>query len=434
MGYIIYILYRIFFVPVFIIGVNLYSLFNKKLKARIEADKKIKSTLKNKLKKKRGQKRILFHCSSLGEWEQAAPLAEIIKKKNPNINIIVSFFSISGFNHIKECAYVDEKVLLPFDQYSKACDFFNWLKPDLWIISAYDIWPNHIKAAKKCKIPVVIISATLASTSARHKGLSGTLNSYIFKTILAIYSRALNDTKRFLKIYPYPEKIKTFGDTRADRVYEKSMLIKKSDSIPVFKNIKENDIVFTIGSCWPADEKRIIPGIISLLKKHSNLKVVVVPHEIKEPHIAALENEFSASGISTERYSSFSQTNGSDSNVVIINAVGLLAKLYKDSQIAYIGGSFGKGVHNVLEPAVFGMPVLFGPNHHNSQEALNLKEINAAFCIKNQAEFVEIADKLVSDNQYRTKCSGEALAFVRGNLGASGKIYQHLGKTFDYLN
>ena len=433
MGRFIYILYNIFFVQPLIFISAFAGLAVKKLKLRKIEEKKYLPEFSEKFKKKKGEKRILFHCSSLGEWEQAAPLVDIIKKNHPYINIIVSFFSISGYNHVKNNPNIDEKIFLPFDSYNRACNFFEVIKPNLWVISAYDVWPNHVMAAKKNKVPIVIISATLAETSGRNKGFSGMLNKYIFKNIHAIYSRSSHDSKRFLKIYPFPEKILTYGDTRADRVYEKSINIRKSESIKIFKEKSDTDIIFIGGSTWPADEKVVLPGIINLLKKYTHLKAIIVPHEIKEDHINEIEDVFKKHDIKTERYTDLIQNDGTIHRVAIINTIGILAKLYKDTHIAYVGGSFGKGVHNVLEPAVFGMPVLFGPKHKNSQEAISLLELGVTFCVKSKQEFVLKMEKLIDDEVYREKCSLKAIGYIKNNLGACGKIYQHLLDRFDFV-
>ena len=433
MGRFIYFLYNIFFIPVFVIGFRIASSFSEKVKLRRKEEKRCRKECYQKYKKKVKERRILFHCSSLGEWEQAAPLVEIIKKNNPYLSVIVSFFSYSGYNYLKDNPDINGKIYLPLDSYKRALLFFNAIKPDLWIISAYDIWPNHIMAAKKLNIPIVVISATLAESSGRHKGLSKYLNRYIFKNINSIYSRSSDDTKRFKLIYPYPEKILTYGDTRTDRVYEKSINIKKDRDITIFKNINHGDIVFIAGSTWPADEKVVLPGLISLLEKYSFFKVIIVPHEIDDTHISSIERMLLKNNIPCDRYTSLDKESGSEKRVVIVNAIGILAKLYKNTHIAYIGGSFGKGVHNVLEPTVFGMPVLFGPNYINSQEAISLKDLGVTFSVKNVHDFITEADKLISDNTYRENCNAKALGYIRNNLGASGKIYQNLIKRFDFI-
>lgn len=433
MGSIIYFLYRYIVSNLFTGLVYLISPFNKKLKLRLEEEKNIKNNPELTLKPKGKNRRILFHCSSLGEWEQAVPVIEIIKKNNPGIQIIVSFFSISGYRHVKNNPYIDGKIFLPFDTYKHAKRFLNDVLPDLWVISAYDVWPNHVMAAKKLQIPIIIITATLSETSGRHKGLAKHLNKYIFKNIHAIYTRSANDSKRFLNIYPFPEKLLSYGDTRADRVYENSHAIRKMKTPMVFMDKKADDVVFIAGSTWPADEKIVLPGTIALLKKHPNLKAIIVPHEIGEAHIQEIEKTFSESALETERFSSFNQKNGTNCRVAIIDAIGVLAQLYKDCNIAYIGGSFGKGVHNVLEPAVFGLPVLFGPRHRNSQEAISLTEIGATFPIKTIPGFIDTLEPLVTDNDFRKECSEKAFGYVRNSLGASGKIYQHLTRRFEFI-
>jgi 3-deoxy-D-manno-octulosonic-acid transferase len=191
--------------------------------------------------------------------------------------------------------------------------------------------------------------------------------------------------------------------------------------------------VFIAGSSWPGDERVIIPGLIRLLEKYDHFKVIMVPHEIKNEHINEIQKAFGDKGFGSERYSVFKEGNGTEKRIAIIDTIGLLARLYRDTHIAYVGGSFGKGVHNVLEPAVFGMPVLFGPKHHNSQEALSMKEMGITFETRDTREFTGMMEKLVNDRGFRDNCAGEALGYIRDNLGASGKIYQNLSNIFDFF-
>jgi 3-deoxy-D-manno-octulosonic-acid transferase len=429
----VYFLYRYLISWAIIPAVRFVAPFNKKLKQREGEYKRLQHGFEKRFSKMAGKKRVLFHCSSLGEWEQAIPVIEIIKKNNPGMEIFASFFSISGYQHVKDNPNVDAKLFLPFDRYRLALHFFKVLAPDLWVISAYDVWPNHVMAAKKLNIPVVIISATLSESSGRNKGLAKRLNKYVFKNIDAVYTRSQHDAQRFLDIFPFPDRISNFGDTRADRVYAKSLDIKKGKVPVIFIPKTQGELVFMAGSTWPADENVILPGLVELLDTYEHVKAVIVPHEIKEDHIRSIENFFKTHGMTSERYSLFNERGGAEGRVAIIDAIGVLAKLYKNTHIAFVGGSFGKGVHNVLEPSVFGMPVLFGPRHRNSQEAISLKELGATFMVRNTREFVTAMDKLITDAPFRQGCSDKALGYVKNSLGASGKIYQHLGQHFDFV-
>ncbi len=383
--------------------------------------------------KKKG-KRVLVHCSSVGEWEQAVPLIQRIKEKHPDIAIIVTFFSPSGFNFVKSHADVDLKIYLPIDSLNNARRFFRLIQPQLWIISKFDIWPSHLYVAGKMKIPVAITAATLSINSGRNKGLAGFFHRYLYRAIDYIFPISNDDRDRFLKLFPYPNRLSVTGDTRFDQVYFKGEQAKKKGNVTLFSEIKRNSIILIGGSLWPADEKHLLPALGRLLRRHRNLLLIVVPHELHESHIGAIESFFNETGIETERYTNFKNGNGSSCRVVIINTVGLLARIYQQSQIAYVGGSFSSGVHNVMEPAVFSQPVLVGPRHTNSFEAMELMKIGSAFCVNNESEIEEKLEFLITHANERKAAGQQAVNLIKKNLGAADQIIHIMEKRYDFLS
>jgi 3-deoxy-D-manno-octulosonic-acid transferase len=425
-------LYNIIVVPAIIAGFGIGSLFNTKMREGRIARKNQFNRLADEINKGANRKRILFHCTSAGEWLQALPIIEKIKSLNPQLYIMVSFFSPSGFKFAKNPAEVDLKFYLPLDSRIAAHRLFKLLKPDLWIISKFDIWPNHVIAAAKLNIPMVITSATLSADSHRDKGISKEFNKLVYSKISHFFPISEDDKKRFQALVPGESNYTVAGDTRYDHVYNRGLRASDAGDVSIFGGKK--GITIIAGSTWPADEKHILPALSGLCTDYPDLRVIVVPHELHENHLLDIESVFSRDGIKTERYTNFSGTGNASVNVVIFNTIGLLARLYKQTDIAFIGGSFGKGTHNVMEPAVFGQPVLFGPNHLNSHEAGELLISGAAFRVANAQEFRDKVTLLINDSTLRKTMGEKARNLIHNNIGATAIIINTLNKQYGIIS
>lgn len=433
MGKLIIILYNFIFIPVFKFGFFTGSFFNVKMKLGRNGRKNLFLNLSERLSQvKPDQKRIWFHCTSVGEWEQAVPIIDEIKTGRPDIFVLVSFFSPSGYNYVKRHPNVDFKTYLPIDSFANARRFIRIVKPDLWVISKFDIWPAHLYIAGKMNIPVVLTAATLSSNSGRDKGLSKILNWFVYKNISLIFPISLIDRNRFLQVFPYPERMVVAGDTRFDQVFNKAQKVRASGEVVIFKD--NSGIKLITGSIWPADEKYLLPALINLYKKYGYLKLILVPHELHEAHISDIENILSNAGIESERYTSFENAGGTTKRVAIINTIGMLARIYKQTQLAYVGGSFSSGVHNVMEPAVFGQPVVFGPEYHNSFEAIELIRKGFAFSGSNSVELETLLDRFVSNETDRVETGNKAKNLIEQNIGATQIIIKKLKETYDFIS
>ncbi|HHP7242959.1 MAG TPA: 3-deoxy-D-manno-octulosonic acid transferase [Cyclobacteriaceae bacterium] len=371
-------------------------------------------------------KRILIHCASVGEWEQALPIIHHLKKLDNTLFIAVSFFSPSGYNYSGNHPLVDFKFYLPFDTYGNAKRLFKLIRPDLWIISKFDVWPSHLMAAGKLTIPVLMIDATLSEDSGRDKGIVKTFSRYIYKNFDYLFPISGFDADRFYKIFPFRERMAVTGDTRFDQVKLRAQKAIDAGKINLFKSTK--NITLILGSTWPQDEEEVLPATINLLKKYGQLQVIAVPHEIGKKHLNDIEEQFSNSGFEPTRYTQIKEA--TDKRVVVIDVIGVLARLYQNTDVAFVGGSFGKTVHNVMEPAVFGQPVLFGPDHVNSFEALELKKIGAAFSVENGKAFEEKVHELITNDELRRKTGKLAKDLIDDNLGASEKIMNILKERY----
>lgn len=425
-------LYNIFVVPVFCAGFRIGSYLNDKMKegrrGRYQLQKKMKTAMR-KVDTKRP--RIHFHATSVGEWEQAVPIIDKLKVQNPDLFISISFFSPSGYKFAKNYPNIDLKVYLPLDRYKPAKQFFSILKPQLWIISKFDVWPNHVIAAHRLNIPVAITAATLSADSKRNKGVSKFFNRYIYKKIDYLFPISADDKSRFLELFPYPDKISITGDTRFDRVHQRGEKAKNAGNVKLFAD--ESGIKIIGGSIWPADEKHFLPALINIMHRYNEVKAVLVPHELHEAHISDIESTLSNGGIDSERYTDCSDR-GTEKRLIIVNTIGVLARLYMQTDIAYIGGSFSTGVHNVMEPAVFEQPVLFGPRYLNSFEACELIKEGSAFSLKNRDEMEKTLELFVSQPEKREQAGEKAKALIERNLGATDKIINILNKRYDFIS
>jgi len=430
---ILFFIYRFFALPAFRLSFYVSHFFNSKIAQGYKGrknqfgfiEKEITPHIASKIK-------ILFHATSVGESEQALPIIEKIKTANPDIYIIMSFFSPSGFNFLKKNPLVDLKIYLPLDTRSNARKLFSIIKPDLWCISKFDVWPNHLKTAASMHIPIVLTAATLSANSGRDKGLAGLFNKTFYKYFDHIFPISDDDGKRFLHIFPYPEKITMTGDTRFDQVFLKAKKVEKAGEVRIFR--KGGGLVLIGGSLWPADEKHLFPALVNVMKKHPDMQAILVPHELHESHIADIELAMKQAGFECERFTTFESQGGTEKRIAIINTVGMLARIYMQTDLAYVGGSFSTGVHNVMEPAVFGQPVFFGPFHANSFEAGELIKIGGAFAIENSDQVEAILEKTVADDSFRIAAGNKAQDLIFNNLGATERIYNHLKQTYDFIS
>lgn len=434
MGRIIYWVYNIVVLPLLYLAFHILQFSNKKIKDGIAGRKnqfeKIAKEMKNI---PTSRKRICFHCTSVGEWEQAVPLIESIRKDSPDIFIAVSFFSPSGFNYAKRYDKVDLKCYLPFDTYNAAKKYFSLIKPSLWVISKFDIWPNHLVVAEKMGIKTILTAATLSSNSRRDKGIMAPFNKFIYSKFDYIYPISDNDKQRFLKLFPFPEKIEVTGDTRFDQVYNKGQRVLSMDKVPLFKNDKPITII--AGSIWPADEEHVLQPLVNVVKKYDQVNMILVPHELHEAHLHAIEKAYQSENIPVKRYTEMEcKDEGIDERVIIINTIGLLARLYKQTDIAYVGGSFSTGVHNVMEPAVFGQPVIFGPIYMNSFEAEELVKAGSAFSGSTAPQLESLLIKFIENEDARKQCGEISMNLIKENIGASDKIIKSMKERYECIS
>ncbi len=393
------------------LGVRLYgfviriaSIFNPKAKAWIDGRKDYWSKLP--LTKKRQV--IWFHCASLGEFDQGLPLMNLIKKQQPEAFLLVSFYSPSGYlHHHKRNHLADHVCYLPLDTPSNAKKFAAYFKPSLTVFVKYEFWGNHIKEAKKKGSQVYVISGLFRENHRFFKWYG----SY-FRGILGhfdhLFVQDSNSQELLMKININNTTVA--GDNRFDRVIENS---KNATRNPIIEAFKGDEEILIVGSSWPADEAIITDWINKV-----TTKVLIAPHQIDEPHIEKIVEKLNRKFV---RYTQWKDQ--SDCEVLILDTIGHLASAYQSGKIAYVGGGFSGSLHNILEPAVFGLPVIFGPKHSRFPEAQQFIDGGFGFSVSTTEEFETAYNKIDANYQEISLAEKD---FVQKNAGASERILNYL--------
>jgi len=423
MNLIFYIFYNYIVLPLLYVALRFTGLFNKKIRAGILGRKRVyEELILSATSINKNKKLIWFHSSSLGEFEQAKPIIERLKQEK-NINVLVTFFSPSGYENSKKYPYADLIAYIPFDTKSNADKFIAVTNPTLAVIMRYDVWPNMIIALKNKNVPIYLVDATLRSNSPRKYPLLKSFHKILFGSLSRILTVSESDAKEFKSFGFDDKKVSAIGDTRFDRVYQRSLLAK--DKKLIKSNILQNKKVFVAGSTWEQDEEVIFPAFLKLAAIDKNVLMIVAPHEPTLLHLEKIENEFSGK-LKTIRFSHLN--NYSDERIIIVDSIGILLTLYTYADVAYVGGSFKQNIHNVLEAAVYGTPVLFGPKIENSQEAMKLAEIGGGIVINNKRQAYRHLRKLFSDETLRSKAGNISTNYVQSNIGATQKILDAIYK------
>jgi len=356
---------------------------------------------------------VWIHCASLGEFEQGRPLIEMIKEKKPDQKILLTFFSPSGYEIRKNYSFADYICYLPSDTRRNAKYFIETVKPVMAIFIKYEFWNNYISELYLKGIPLYLVSGIFRNSQ------------HFFKWYGSFF---LGMLKKFTHFFLQDEAsaellskagINNFtvtGDTRFDRV---SKIAASAPVIPVIEEFRNGEKVFLAGSSWPEDEKIIVRYINS---NPGRMKWIFAPHEPEPSNIERLERMIKVDCV---RISEFSEKNR-DARVLIIDKIGILSSAYRYAYIAAVGGGFGKGIHNILEPACWGIPVMFGPNYRKFREAISLLGRKGAFCFRNFEEFSTILDELLSSMELYKSASEATLKYVYENTGATDRIFSSI--------
>ncbi|GAA3602575.1 glycosyltransferase N-terminal domain-containing protein [Flavivirga amylovorans] len=395
-------------------GLKCASLFNEKIKKGVVGRQNTFKTLESHLKP--NDKTLWFHCASLGEYEQGLPVFKELRKLYKHHKIVLSFFSPSGYEIRKNSPIADVVIYLPLDSKKQAKRFVNLVNPELSIFVKYDIWPNLLNELKRKKFRAILISAAFRKNQTYFKFYGAELRRALF-TFEHIFTQ--NDTSKALLESINYNKVTVSGDTRFDRV---SSQLELNNNLPFLETFKDNKLCIVAGSTWPDDENVLINYINSC--KHKNVKFIIAPHNIKASQINNIQEKLNTKSVLHSKKNDKQLINA---QVFIIDTIGILTKVYSYANIAYVGGAMGHtGLHNTLEPAVFGVPIIIGPNHEKFPEAKAMITINGMFSISNQQEFNSVLDELILNKVKRLSCGKNNSDYIQKNKGAVIQIIDYL--------
>ncbi|MEH6763709.1 MAG: glycosyltransferase N-terminal domain-containing protein [Aequorivita antarctica] len=398
-------------------GLRIVALFSKKMKLFVNGRKDVFEVLQQKISAT--DKTIWFHCASLGEFEQGVPIMEAMKKLKPNHKILVSFFSPSGYEIKKNTPLADAVIYLPMDTSSNAKRFIEVAHPSLAIFVKYEFWPNYLFELQKKNISTLLVSGVFRKNQIFFKSYG----SFMRKALGSFDHFFLQDEKSeaLLKSIGF-NNVTVSGDTRFDRV---SHQIEMDNTLKFAEDFKGNSLCIVCGSTWPDDEAVLLDYINSAPE---NVKFIIAPHKIETDKIEGFKNKIIKK---TVLHSNKDEVNLYEYSVLIIDCIGLLSKLYSYADIAYVGGAMGKtGLHNILEPATFGVPIVIGKNYDEFQEAIRLQDLAGLFSVNNAADCSEILEKLINNDNFRNKTGMICGHFVNKNTGATQKIVNYLIANF----
>jgi 3-deoxy-D-manno-octulosonic-acid transferase len=402
---------------VYHLGIRIASFFKPKAKLWVQGRRGLFQHIETTVKpSEKGL--IWFHCASLGEFEQGRPIIESIRKEYPDKRLCITFFSPSGYEVQKDYKGADYVFYLPMDSRRNAKKFIKLLQPEMAVFIKYEFWYHYLNTLYRNNIPTLFISSAFRPNQHFFKWYGG----WFRKTLKRInYIFVQNEgSEKLLKSIGY-NNVSISGDTRYDRVFETS---QKAQSIEIISAFKQDKKLLVAGSTWGPDEQFMAQYINN--SKH-DLKYIIAPHEISKSHIASIHDQLNVNVIN---YSNATVEQMQAATVLIIDNVGMLSRLYLHADLAYVGGSFSKGVHNILEPATFGMPIFYGAVNKKHPEADALIATGGAFGINNATELQEAIDRVLADEQLFQQASEASKSFILKNKGAKEKVMQYLK---DYL-
>jgi len=396
------------------LAVILVSPFHKKARQITKGHWNTFRILRNQINK--SDRYVWFHAASLGEFEQGRPLMERFRRDHPEYKILLTFFSPSGYEVRKNYEGADVICYLPFDTPGNVLSFFRLVKPEMLFLIKYEFWLNFLKGCHHYNIPVYSISTIFRPNKIYFKWY-GKGYAKVLKLVTHFFVQD-EESRELLAQRGIKDNVTIVGDTRFDRVIDIRNAARELPLVEKFKG--DVPFVFVAGSSWPPDEDIIIP----YFNKHPQMRLILAPHVIDEDHLQQIESKLKRTSV---RYTDATAENVKDADCLIINCYGLLSSIYRYGEAAYVGGGFGVGIHNVPEAAVYGLPVLIGPNNKGFREAQDLLRLGGCFEITGKTLFNPVMDKLLRDEHLRKTRGMLCQEYITSNAGATDLVFKTLG-------
>ncbi len=393
----------------YMLAVIIVSPFHKKARLLVVGHWNTFRILRRHVRK--GERYAWFHAASLGEFEQGRPLMERLRREHPEYKILLTFFSPSGYEVRKNYDGADVICYLPFDTPGNVASFFRLVQPEMAFFIKYEFWQNFLQACKHRNIPVYSVSSIFNE------------KQIFFRWYGRGYAQALHCIKHFFVQNDTSVKLlarlgitdtTVVGDTRFDRVLD---ICKQAKALPLIEKFKDGRTLIVAGSSWAPDEDLLIP----YFNRHPELKLILAPHVIGESHLREIEAKLQRPSL---RYSQAKEGNVQQADCLIIDCFGLLSSIYRYGEVAYVGGGFGVGIHNVPEAAVYGVPVLIGPNNKKFREAQDLLRLGGCFEVTDAESCHAYLDALLTDTEQLRRAGRASADYIRNNAGAVDAVFR----------
>ena len=424
---IVLILYNLFFVPLLYIGVQIAGLFNAKIKSGLAGRRGLYERMSQQLAEfSNDGPRLWMHCSSAGEYEQGRPIIMGFRERYPDGLVVLSFFSPSGYDHVKVPDGVI-KVYLPIDSFWQSKKFVEIVNPNIACVIRHDIWPNFQFHLKKRNVPSFLVDASLSDDNFKFYKMFKFFVGILYSGFEEILSVSDEHNKRLEAILPRKTVLRVIGDTRYDQVYIRTRELAKIRLL-IDSNYFLLEKTLIVGSSWPSDEKHLLPALLQIIRENPEFKAIIVPHEVTKENLDKIISFFADNDVNLARYTELKVGEKWDFKVLLVDTFGLLANLYVLGKMAYVGGGFGLGVNSVLEPAAHGCGVIFGPRHLNVVEAKMLIGFGGAASIKDTNNIYSELNDYLHNPEENEKRGARAKEMVGRNLGASRRALDIMTK------
>lgn len=395
----------------YLLGVKLAALFSSKPAKMVKGHREVFGLLRDKID--RDARYIWFHAASLGEFEQGRPLIERIRKEHPEYKILQTFFSPSGYEVRKDYGGADIVCYLPFDTPRNVRRFIELARPCMAFFIKYEFWQNYLNELSRKGIPVYSVSSIFRPGQIFFRRY-GKEYRKVLKTFTRLFVQ--DETSKKLLADIGVEDVTVVGDTRFDRVLD---ICAAAKQLPLVRTFKGDALTFVAGSSWEPDEEIFI----KYFNAHPGMKLIIAPHVVDDSHLKSILSKLQRPCV---RYTEATEENVRQADCLIIDCYGLLSSIYRYGEIAYVGGGFGVGIHNVLEAAVYGIPVIFGPNNKKFREAQHLLLERGGFEITSSEDFTRLMDAFLADSAYLARSGRAAGDYVKNNSGALEKIIRNV--------
>lgn len=394
-------------ISLYTLGVAVMSLFNDKVKKMWRGEREAFRVLRNSVDP--GSRYVWFHAASLGEFEQGRPIMERLRREHPELKILLTFFSPSGYEVRKNYEGADIICYLPLDTYFNARRFLNLVHPEVAFFIKYEFWWNYLHILKRRNVPVYSVSSIFRPNQVFFRWYGRT-----YSNVLKCFTRFFvqNEVSRQLLSKLGITEVEITGDTRFDRVLQ---IKSQAKSLPIVEAFRQDYKVFVAGSSWPPDEDIFI----KYFNGRDDWKLIIAPHVIGEDHLQQILSKLKGKAV---RYTEATPESVADAKILIIDCFGLLSSIYGYGHVSYVGGGFGVGIHNVLEAAVWNIPVIFGPNNERFQEAQDLLASGGGHQIDGYHQFESLMNSYIADDSLRKADGDKAAQYVSSKAGATRKI------------